>query len=384
MSVVDLKVDQATWRFADDMPPPHLASRSQALLRLQLVDEVLARPPEGGLFAVSQTAGALAKVGFGGRSGLAGRPMLLFDPASLPAARLRMQITGTGFLPLSIDEPLGVQPGYPDAFAPVELGQIALHRQPTRFVGRVASRAAGSLQNAKVTVSGVWRVQQRPVPAMQAANVMPALAGVYADRPLGAQLRRHNFTLAAAAKTLVLSVAAGSDRVCVSDSVGLVANQILAIEPGDADRVEYVGIAVIDPVTSDDQAAWLTLDLPLRRSHGEATTVTRAVPSSVGGNVALSLAARVGDQSIWPASLAGFGPATNAVALSGGGQPTEYHASRIYEATSNSFGEFALPSIHRCASVQLTVTHATQVNPIVRSVQLGWNAERQREDFLFP
>ena len=384
MSVVDLKVDQATWRFADDIPPQHLASRSQALLVLQLVDEVLARPPEVGLYAFSQTVGALAKVGSGGRGGLAGRPNLLFDPASLPPARLRMQITGAGFLPLSIDEPLGAQPGYPDAFAPVELGDVALHRLPTRLVGRVASRAVGSLQNATVTVSGVWPVQRRPVPAMQAANVMPALAGVYAERPLGAQLRRHNFTLAAAAKTLVLSVAAGSDRVCISDSVGLAATQILAVEPGDADRVEYVGIAAIDPVTSDDQAAWLTLDLPLKRSRGEATTVTRAIASSVGGNVALARAARVGDQSIWLASLAGFGPATNAVALSGGGHPTEYHASRIYEATSNSFGEFALPPIHRCASVQLTVAHASQVNPIIRTVQLGWNAERQREDFLFP
>ena len=319
-----------------------------------------------------------------GLAGLAGRPALLFHAPMIAATRLTMTVSGPGYLPLALDVPLGAQPGYPDAFAPANLGAVALHRTPGRIVGRVASRTTGSLVGATIAVTAVWPVLAQPVPAGQPANLMPSFVGLYADRPLAATVRRRNLALAGQAKSLDRPVAAGATVLRLSDGIGLVAGQILAIDPAGEGRLEYVGIASLGPASGPDAALDVTLDLPLRQSHFAGTLVDRTVSGAAGPANLLARAARAGDASIWTNGLAGIAAGTTAIEVSGGGLPAEYHASRIYRASSDAAGEYALPPLHRLASAELTVIHPGQPNPIVRIVQMGWDEPRQREDFLFP
>lgn len=384
MMPVDLIVDQARWRFSPDEPAPRRAHRSQALLRAQLVDEVSNQPLGVTATVATTVPGAVAKVAAGGLAGLAGCPALLFHPPALPATELDLSVTAPGYLPLQLRAGLGAQPGYPNAFAPIDFGAVALHRLPARIGGRVASRSAGSLVGAEVTVIGVWPVLARPVPAAIAPLAMPCFAGLYADRTLGATVRRRNFTPAVQVKQLLRPAAAGTRELRLSDRVGLSVGNVLAVAFGDEERTEYVAIAALEATSTADQAATVTLEHPLRRPQLAGTQAARAVSGPAGAANALARPARAGDATVWTSALAGIGAATTAIEIAGGGAATEYQPSRTYAAVTGSSGEFVLPPIHRLASLRLRVTHPGQPSPIERTLTLAWNTPRQREDFLFP
>lgn len=382
MTVRTIRAAGRDWRFAPDAPPPAIAERSQAILQARLVDEVLGVPPALPIQATTRVHGAVARVAAGGRAGVLGRPAVAYFAPAIATSRADMTIDAPGFLPLTLDAALGAQPGYPDAFAPRDLGDVALHRLPVRICGRVASRVLGPLSGATIAVTGVWPLLQHPPGPAVAPNAMPLLAGLYADRPAGS-MRRRNLTPAAQVKTLVRPAVAGETVVRLSDRQTIAAGQILAIGFGDPERVEYIGIAAIDTGSSADQPATFTLDHPLRRDHGEATDAARAVPTAAGPNNAISRPARRGDATIWTAALAGIGPATTAIEV-GGGAPPEFHATTRYRATSSAGGDFALAPIHRIAALELTVSHVSQPAPMIRVIAPEWRATTQIEDFLFP
>lgn len=370
------------WRFAPDEPPPLAAERSQVMLEARLVDEVLAAPPQAPATVRTTVLGAVARAAGGGRVGVVGRPAQAFFAPAIALARMTLSAEAAGFLPLRLEAPVGAQPGYPAAFAAVDLGDVALHRAATRLSGRVASRATGPIAGATVAVSGVWPVLQHPLGPAQAATAMPAPAGLYADRPAGGTLRRRNLTPAALVKTLLRPAVAGETRVRLSDRAGIVPGQILALAFDDGARVEFVAIAAIDTGSSPDQPAEVTLALPLRRPHLAGTAAARAVPGAAGPANAIARSARSGDVTLWTAALAGIGAATTAIEVAGGPAPAEFHASELYRATTGPGGDYALPPIHRVAALRLTVTPPGP--PLgERIVALDWNAPDQTEDFLF-
>lgn len=254
------------WRFVPD-EPPLAAERSQAMLQARLVDEVLNAPPQLPLQVATRVYGAIGRAGGGGRVGVVGRPAQALFAPTVALARMDMAVTAPGFLPLELDSPVGPQPGYPEAFACVDLGDIALHRAPTRIAGRVVSRATGPVAGAVVRISGVWPVLQHPAGPAAAPDAMPTFAGLYADRPAGGSVLRRSLTPAAQVKTLVRPAVAGDTVLRLSDRQAIAAGQILAIDFGDTGRVEFMGIATIDTGSSADQPADFTLDLPLRRDR---------------------------------------------------------------------------------------------------------------------
>jgi hypothetical protein len=383
MTVRTIRVAGRDWRFAPDAPPPAIAERSQAILQAQLVDEVLGVPPALPIPATTRVRGAVARVAAGGRAGVLGRPAIAYFAPSIATSRADMTIEAPGFLPLTLDAALGAQPGYPDAFTPRDLGDVALHRLPVRLSGRIASRSLGPLSGATITVTGVWPLLQHPPGPAVAPNAMPVFAGLYADRPAGS-MRRRNLTPAAQVKALVRPAVAGDTVVRLSDRQAIAAGQILAIEFGDPERVEYIRIATIDTGSSPDQPAAFTLDHPLRRDHGEGADAARAVPAAGGPNNAINRPARRGDATIWTGGLTGIGPATISIEISGGGLVPEFHATTRYITTSTADGDFRLAPIHRIAALELTVSHASQPLPMIRIVTPEWRAATQIEDFLFP
>jgi hypothetical protein len=259
------------------------------------------------LLTATTLRGAIARSSGGGRVGVVGRPRLAFPDAAVALADVGLAVDAAGFLPLRLQAAMGPQPGYPDAFTAPDLLDVDLHRAPTRLAGRVASRTLGPLAGATVQVNGVWPrldgITGPPAPA----NGMSILSGLYSDRPVGAVLRRRNFSLAAQAKALAKPVIAGDTTLVASNRQAIAAGQVLAIEPGDPERVEFIGIAAIDTGSSADQPALVTLDHPARRDHAEGAVCVRAVPGAGGAPNALSRAARAGDLTAWTAGLAGIG-----------------------------------------------------------------------------
>jgi hypothetical protein len=382
MTVRTVISDAGAWRFAPDDPPP-VADRSQAILQARVVDEVTGIPPTTALAVATSLAGAVARSSSGGRVGVVGRPRLSFPDISVALAKADLSIAAAGFLPLKVSSPMGPQGGYPDAFTAPDLGDLALRRAPSRLTGRVVSLALGPLSAASVRIVGVWPQQAAITGPASPPNGMPMLSGAYADRTGGATLRRRNFTAAVELKSLWKPAVAGDSTVVLSDRLAIGVGDVLAVEPGDPERVEFITLTGVDTTSSADQPARFTLAFPLRRDHAEGVSGVRAVPGPGGAANAVTRTIAAGDVTAWTAGLAGIGAATTAIEISGGAA-TEFHATAIYEASTGPAGDYRLPPIHRVAHVQLRVAHPSQPSPIIRAVTLEWGRTDVVADFVFP
>ena len=147
---------ETSWYFSPEVPPPTVADRSQAILRLRLVDETTGLPPVLAVAAATTLPGATARASDGGLVGVVGQPSVAFYAPTIATARVDLTVTAAGFLAITLDEAVGAQPGYPDAFAAIDLGDVMLHRAPTWLSGRMVSRSTGPLSGGTVRVSGVW------------------------------------------------------------------------------------------------------------------------------------------------------------------------------------------------------------------------------------
>jgi hypothetical protein len=389
MTVRTVIADGANWRFWPDDPPP-VAARAQAILQARVVDEVTGVPPAVPLVARTTLAGAGARSGPGGRVGIVGRPRLQFPDVMPTPPMLDLTVEADGFLPLELRTALPAQPAaYPNDFTPAVLaGDQNMRRRATRLAGRVISRTLGPLNNATVSVTGVWvRLDGIALPSPAAApDGMPMLSGAYAARTVpGASLRRRNFTLGAPAKRLARPAVAGDTELVLSDRQAIGAGDVLAIEPGDPERVEFIGLAAVSTTSSADQPARVTLDHPLRRTHVDGVACMRAVPGAGGAPNAVAREILPGDATVWAAGLAGIGAGTTSIEVFGGGPAaSEYHASETYVATTGAEGDWRLPPIHRIAHLRLRASHASQPQPSVRIVTLEWGVAEMHVDFLFP
>lgn len=385
MSATTIQAGGKSWRYASDDPQPTIAERSQVILQAQLIDEVLNRAPTQPLSVTTRVPGAIARSGGGGRVGVIGRPALIYHAPDIKDGEADLMVVADGFLPLHLKEKLGTQPAtYPHAFDPRDLPTVPLHRRPVRLTGRVVSQAAGPLSGASVAITRVWAVLRQPAGPATQPNAMPLLAGLYRDRKTGTA-RRQNFSTAPEEKRLLRPAAAGDVAVRLSDRINLGPGQVLAIEFGDPERTEFVGIAGIPGGATADRPTDVILDHPLRRSHPKAAIAARAVTSGGTGPANnITRPARQSDATIWLAGLGGIGPGTSSIVISGAGQPDEYQPTMPYAAASLTEGQYVLPPIHRVAAVQMTVSHASQPTPIVRKVMLAWNVATQFEDFVFP
>ncbi|GGJ24122.1 hypothetical protein [Neoroseomonas lacus] len=381
-----VEVDGRRWRLLPESSPLPQAARVQALARAQLIDELTGEPPPGRAMVVSRTPGARSAAGEGGHIGLSGRPATLFPaawPLVPPFPRLALEARLPAFLPVTLATDLVAQPAWPDAFLLHDFLQVALHRQPTLLSGRVASRTTGPVAGAAVEVTEIWTSFAAIGLAGLAPNALSLRAGLYADRPAGAALRRRTLTLQAPVRTLLRHAHAGETAIRLSDRQGLILNRPLAIEPGDPEREEYILIAAIDTGAAADLPAEVTLAHPLARAHDAGTTVQRTTFAAPGPANAITRAARRGDLSLFANGLNGIAPATPTIEVTGGGVPAEYHGIAPWRTTSDAEGAFRLPPIHRVAHLRLRASGGGQPVPAEIIVSLTSPGEAAA-DLLFP
>jgi hypothetical protein len=353
VSATFIEVGGRRWRFLPEAGP-RPADRAQAIVSGQLRDELTGLPPSAPIAVSTHSIGVVAKATAGARIGLVGRPAALYPdpwPAPPPSANLRAE--SDIHLLVELDTGLGVQPAMPTDFALVDLGTIDLRRAPTLLSGRVVSRSTGPAAGAAVTVSAFWPTFAAITGPGSVPDALSIWAGLYADRPVGAVVRRRTLTLQPAPKRLLLPAAAGGTVLRLSDRQGLIVGRPVAIEPGDPERQEYVAVAAVDAASSPDQPALVTLAHPLRRAHPEGVTVARTTFAAAGPDNHLVRDGRRGDVSLFTDGLAGITAANRTIEISGGAGP-EYHGFALWRTTTASDGAFRLPPIHRVAAVELT------------------------------
>lgn len=217
-----------------------------------------------------------------------------------------------------------------------------------------------------------------------AANFVGLWSGVYADRPAGSTLSASGLTLVAATQQLLRPAPARATILRLSDRQGLSVGDVLAMEPGDPERQEFIPIAAVDAASSADRPADVALAHPLHRAHRDGTPVLRAVPAAPGPANALTDPARADDVTVFLAGLAGLGTGTHPVVLTGGAAPPEYHGLGLYAAQSSGEGDFVLPPLHRVAQLRLRADHPAEPQPAPIDIALDWRASELVRDLVFP
>jgi hypothetical protein len=357
VSGILVQAEGRSWRLLAE-PEPREADRLQAILSVQLFDELTEAPPRLPIEVSTQSSGLFATATAGGRIGLVGRPAACFpEPWPAPSPTVTLDAETGEHLPVTLAGSLAPQPDMPDRYLLTTLADTDLHRRPTVFSGRVVSRLTGPAAGVALSVTLYWPTFAAIGGAGLAPRALSLWSGLYADRTNAATARRRSLNLQPDVKALVAAAPAGETRLLLSDRQNLLVGRPLAIEAGDPEREEYVAIAAIDASWSADQPAWVTLEHPLNRVHGTGAEVARTTFAGAAGPPnAFDRAARRGDVSLYLAGLAGITAANTIIEVDGGAAPgiaSEYHRFSLWQAVTDADGHYRLPPIHRAAHIEI-------------------------------
>lgn len=378
----------------DDLPPP--ADRIQRLMHGRFIDELTGNPISAQLTVSSQLENVRTRASASAVAGLIANPARRFPGLATNTVELDMTVRCRGFIQQSFSADLGPfntgvgdPADFPNYFATVDLGDIGLHRQATVIRGRCVHNDGVSrtpLSNAAVQLTGVWHqfpaadVDQLAVVA--APDIIFLLQGLYSARRIGIdQVRQRSLQAQIGEeKTLVLPAAAGATQVRLSDRVNLVAGQVLGIEVGHSERVEYLQVVSVDGASTDTQAATVTLAYPLLTDHREGVNAVRVNPQPAGNANDLVLHAITGDQTLFLDALTDIDNTT--VEISGAGA-AEYHRVHLYSVFSDGDGYFSLPPISRVAMMQLHASHAVPPTDVDTIFSPDYEQFINRIDLIF-
>jgi hypothetical protein len=284
-----------------------------------------------------------------------------------------------------------VVPVVPSDFAPTDVGDLALHRQPTVIYGRaVQANAVAStpLAGATIAVTGIWRT---PPPANMAVladspNIVSLQPPLYADRTAGiGRLRGMSLPavldIPAEEKRLLADAAAGANTVRVSNRIGLNPTDIVLIDANDSERTEFIAISAVAGSSSAAQPATITLDHPLAHVHRRNALVQRVNPQPPGLERQFAQDALDGDTTVFLDSLSGLA-AGDKVQIAGGPHPTEYHRLQLFSTTSDAEGYYRLPPVSRVAQLEIRAEHGV-LTPVQTEFRPDYTLRENRLDVLF-
>lgn len=381
-----------SYRFCPDTPPL-AADRLRAVIRWIAIDEITTIAPNVDFGIETDVLGLTPRIGRDGVMGLVGNPARLFPGLDAATVDLAYSISAPGYLPRGLHSKLGPVAGFPDAFAPVDAGIVAMHRKPIVIRGRVVRQvgiAPVPLAGVTVNVKGVWSTfpphDVDPDTVIEAPNVVSLHPGLYADRSAGADgLHRRDLSFAPPLeeKTLVLPAVPGDTQVEISDCVNLLPGRILAFEAGKPDRVEYITVKSIDAASTTDQPCIVTLDHPLSMAHEEGTPCIRATPVAPATYNAFTRAGIIGDRVAFVGALTGVAEGV-VVEIGGGTAPVEYQTARLFDTVTDANGFYRLPPISRVASVKLHAMRFDLTTPREPTHSPEYGRYENLVDVIFP
>jgi hypothetical protein len=374
-------VREGQWTFCPE-PAALPGARICGLLRARLLDEITGQPVDADALRVPDerlAAHVRTRRTTGGVVGLAGVPSEAFPRLATDLAQITLAVQVDGYVPLRLAATFAAQPGFPQAFAPVDLGNVGLHRRGVELVGRVVAAGlprAPPRRAGHHSLEGSWL--QAPPAGVSLASSMAAPFVVALSHPLArdwpaAQLDPcDEVPDLANAKQLEQPVPRGGMRLRLSDRQALAVPGPLLIDVDDAGRAEVIAVRAIDA----GQPCWIELEQPTQFLHRERARVLPLAVTPVAGACALSRAAVAGDGVAFLATAPPW-PTGRLVRIGDGVRPPEYRRIARHEAVSDGQGHFRLPLLSRLACVQLRATHASRPAPLRAVPTLDYRVLRQ-------
>jgi hypothetical protein len=371
------------WRLAPDGPIP-AAWWPQELLSVAILDEITGLPPVVTPFAATTTPGVTARAS-ATNAGLVGQPLARFRPGFIASSPLQLALSGPAYLPLTLNTQFGAEPGYPHVFTPVDLGTVELHREPITISGRTVSHNGVVRAGAKVNLNGLWLTIADLANPAAAPNLVSLATPLYADRNTTATIAARPMTAAPQTKTLLQPGNVGDASVVVSDWLGLASGAVLALDPQDPFRAEYLAVTGITNLGPGPAfAAVVTFAFPLARTHAAGATAVPMILGAAGPPNALSAAARSGDVALLPVAMAGLSAPQTPVMISGPGAPAEYTLASPIAGVSGPDGYVTLPPAHRAAQLELRANHPAEPADLIFDVMLPLGVSALTVNFVFP
>jgi len=365
-----------------DNPVP-VGRRAWTLIRARLVDETTGLAPPVGVTIEADEPNLTPRVALGGLVGFAGYPEEAFPQLNTSNYIVHMTLRAPGFLEDTRQVTVPLNPLFPATFVPVDLGLIPLRREPVTVRGRVTRPAPLGpvpVGGATVIVTGIWRMPPPAAapPPPAAANLVFLQPGAVLPRSAATgNVHRRDLTAAGSDKMLMEEAVEGASTVRISDRVGTLAGDILALDPEDAGRSDFVTVAGIDGGALNE-AATITLSVPLARRHRRDSLVQLMNAALVGPNNLLTDDIAPGDTTVLLASTTGLTGATH-VEIADGVAADELQSVQLYEAVTAADGFYQLPPINRMAQIQITANDG--VNPAVDTVlRLDYANTENRHD----
>jgi len=308
--------------------------------------------------------------------------------------------TGKRGLPRAYAVGAPVFPIVPADFAPTDLGELRLHREPTVIAGRtvrVSGNTTTPLAGAAIRIKGIWRVIPSATVSVPAdpPNLIALNSPLYAERPAGAgRLNRRNLPpipdLPPQEKRLLVNVAAGESSLRLTNRIGLslLPNpSILLIDVENPDRREYIAINTIEGGSNPAEPSMVGLSHPLAFAHGRNALAQRTNPQAAGSQKFFSIDpnpgepdALAGDTTVFLNDLSGL-TGGNQVQVSGG-PSAEFHQLQLFAAVSDVDGYYRLPPLSRVAQLEIRAQHGA-LSPIELEFRPDYGLRENRLDLVF-
>jgi hypothetical protein len=377
-----------TYTVAPDVRPP-LGQRMWALVQAEILDELTGQPPLAALDIESPNLGVFPRVAEDGIVGLAGIPRDAFSELATQNYTVNLTITAARYIAIKMAVVVASIPTFPALFNTTDLGVVALHRAPMLIKGRVVVSSGVTstpVPGAKITLTGIWRT----VPPAHIAvppsppDLVSLQPGLYFARAAAAtQITQQALVpVVGANKQLLVDAGQGATMMRLSDCIGLVINDVLAVDGDDPFRTEYMTIQNIFPASTPNQPATIQLTYGLQATHRQNAPVRKVTLAAPGAATPLSADAIAGDICAFVGSAATLRPATT-VKITDLANPTEYQAVSYFDTITDAQGFYRLPPLSRVAQLNLKADIGVLPPPKTVTFVPDYSQEEDRVDFVF-
>jgi hypothetical protein len=332
----------------------------QAVVVLQLVNELTWQPVAGTIGVSTRTAGLDPVSSAGGYAGLVAVPARAFPNLAAQSYAVNVALDAAGYTRWTGTLNVAAQAGFPNSFAAGDPVIVAMRRRPVRVtviaVSLDAQNRPQPLSGATVRISSVWRRIADLTGAGVAAELISVPLGVSQSWPVGTALDSVSLLgPAEPTRRLAAGASPGERRLDVDLLGALVAGDLVGLDTSDLDRREYLPVTAAN-TTDVASPATLQTGGPVRVSHARYTTARR-VPAPPGAlpDATVTDAAAPGDTTVFVDTVTPFAT-VEMLRASGGALIDEFLDAHLYQATSDATGAARLPDLSRVAAVEITAT----------------------------
>jgi hypothetical protein len=354
-------IDGGTAHVVNLLGPRATGDVRQAIVLLQAVDELTGHPVQAPVSVTTSNPALSGGWAESGVAGLVGMPAQAMPALDSQPYVLDVTVTVAGYLPWTGTVNVASQVGFPATFTGIDLGSVAMRRQPVTIevtaLSLDAQNRPQTLPGADIRITQVWRHVADIGGAGVAASMIGVPLGLSQSCPAGAALDSVSlFPAAGPVRRLARGTAPGDVVMDVDRLGGLVAGDLIGLDLGDLDRREYLPLSAVVGSTDPDSPTSVESATPVRVAHATSATVSRVpAPPAAPPDATLTEPAQSGDTTLFVDTVAQFAT-VEVLRVSDASISDEYVDAHLYDGVSDPTGFLRMPPISRVAAIKLTAT----------------------------